>query len=202
MRPEVCAQERQTAETTNQEKKQPTLRGSLGIQAKARTGRHDAAPAEGYHIHECGFYAPWLAELVGEENPLLAAIPPHVMLHMSSNRFAHSPSPDSRVLTPSAAIPAVARITSRKRRGVLRPSWRRSPHLFLPFARTCIGKKSSSAARGPTTSTYRRNRRACNGRGCEAPVSKTAPYWLPLPFNSCHCLMSKWLTHPHLTHKT
>jgi len=40
------------------------------------------APAQGYHIHECGFHAPWLAEVVGEENPLLAAIPPHVMLHL------------------------------------------------------------------------------------------------------------------------
>jgi len=40
------------------------------------------APAQGYHIHECGFHAPWLAEVVGEENPLLAAVPPHVMLHL------------------------------------------------------------------------------------------------------------------------
>ena len=39
------------------------------------------APPQGYHIHESGFHAPWLAEVVGEENPLLAAIPPHVMLH-------------------------------------------------------------------------------------------------------------------------
>jgi creatinine amidohydrolase/Fe(II)-dependent formamide hydrolase-like protein len=35
------------------------------------------APAQGYHIHECGFHAPWLAEVVGEENPFLGAIPPH-----------------------------------------------------------------------------------------------------------------------------
>lgn len=40
------------------------------------------APSQGYHIHESGFHAPWLAETVGEENPLLAAIPPHVMLHL------------------------------------------------------------------------------------------------------------------------
>jgi creatinine amidohydrolase len=40
------------------------------------------APAQGYHIHECGFHAPWLAEVVGEENPFLGAIPPHVMLHL------------------------------------------------------------------------------------------------------------------------
>ncbi len=40
------------------------------------------APAQGYHIHECGFHAPWLVEVVGEEDPLLGAIPPHVMLHL------------------------------------------------------------------------------------------------------------------------
>ena len=40
------------------------------------------APAQGYHIHECGFHAPWLAEVVGEDNALMAAIPPHVMLHL------------------------------------------------------------------------------------------------------------------------
>jgi len=39
------------------------------------------APPQGYHIHESGFHAPWLAEVVGNENPMLAALPPHVMLH-------------------------------------------------------------------------------------------------------------------------
>ncbi len=40
------------------------------------------APAQGYHIHESGFHAPWLAETVGEENAMMAAIPPHVMLRL------------------------------------------------------------------------------------------------------------------------
>lgn len=40
------------------------------------------APSQGYHIHECGFHAPWLAEVVGEENAMMAAIPPHVMAHL------------------------------------------------------------------------------------------------------------------------
>ncbi len=39
------------------------------------------APSQGYHIHEAGFHAPWLAEVVGDENPLLAGLPPHVLLH-------------------------------------------------------------------------------------------------------------------------
>lgn len=40
------------------------------------------APSQGYHIHECGFHAPWLEEVVGEENPFMAAIPPHVMARL------------------------------------------------------------------------------------------------------------------------
>lgn len=36
------------------------------------------APTQGYHIHECGFHAPWLEEVVGEHNPLLGGLPPHV----------------------------------------------------------------------------------------------------------------------------
>ena len=50
--------------------------------AAARRFGGIVAPAQGYHIHECGFHAPWLAEVVGEENALMAAIPPHVMLHL------------------------------------------------------------------------------------------------------------------------
>ncbi len=40
------------------------------------------APSQGYHIHECGFHNPWLEEVVGEENPLMAAVPPHVMARL------------------------------------------------------------------------------------------------------------------------
>lgn len=40
------------------------------------------APAQGYHIHECGFHAPWLAEVVGNEDPHLAALPPDVMARL------------------------------------------------------------------------------------------------------------------------
>jgi creatinine amidohydrolase len=40
------------------------------------------APAQGYTIHESGFHAPWLAETVGEENAMMAGIPPHVMLRL------------------------------------------------------------------------------------------------------------------------
>jgi len=37
------------------------------------------APSQGYHIHECGFHAPWLEEVAGQENPFMAALPPQVM---------------------------------------------------------------------------------------------------------------------------
>lgn len=58
------------------------LKAEFYCEEAARRFGGIVAPAQGYHIHECGFHAPWLAEVVGEENPLLAAIPPHVMLHL------------------------------------------------------------------------------------------------------------------------
>lgn len=39
------------------------------------------APTQGYHIHECGFHKPWLDEVVGDTNPLLAGMPPQVVCY-------------------------------------------------------------------------------------------------------------------------
>ena len=39
------------------------------------------APTQGYHIHECGFHKPWLDEVVGDTNPLLAGMPPGVVCY-------------------------------------------------------------------------------------------------------------------------
>lgn len=39
------------------------------------------APTQGYHIHECGFHKPWLDEVVGKTNPLLAGMPPQVVCY-------------------------------------------------------------------------------------------------------------------------
>ena len=39
------------------------------------------APTQGYHIHECGFHKPWLDEVVGDSNPLLAGMPPQVVCY-------------------------------------------------------------------------------------------------------------------------
>ena len=38
------------------------------------------APSQGYHIHEVGYHAPWLDEVVGTVNPRMAALPPDVVL--------------------------------------------------------------------------------------------------------------------------
>ncbi|MCU0403678.1 MAG: creatininase family protein, partial [Chitinophagaceae bacterium] len=39
------------------------------------------APALGYQIHESGYHAPWLADVVGNVNAMMTSMPPHVMLH-------------------------------------------------------------------------------------------------------------------------
>jgi creatinine amidohydrolase len=38
------------------------------------------APSQGYHIHETGYHAPWLDEVIGSVNPRMAALPPDVVL--------------------------------------------------------------------------------------------------------------------------
>ncbi|MCU0469755.1 MAG: creatininase family protein [Arcicella sp.] len=39
------------------------------------------APTLAYQIHEAGYHAPWLAEVLGEQPALMTGMPPHVMLH-------------------------------------------------------------------------------------------------------------------------
>ena len=39
------------------------------------------APTLAYQIHEAGYHAPWLAEVLGEQRALLTGMPPHIMLH-------------------------------------------------------------------------------------------------------------------------
>jgi len=39
------------------------------------------APTLGYQIHEAGYHAPWLAEVLGEQNAMMTSMPPHVMLY-------------------------------------------------------------------------------------------------------------------------
>jgi creatinine amidohydrolase len=39
------------------------------------------APTLAYQIHEAGYHAPWLAEVLGERTALMTGMPPHIMLH-------------------------------------------------------------------------------------------------------------------------
>jgi creatinine amidohydrolase len=39
------------------------------------------APTQGYHVHETGFHARWLDDVVGEVAPRLGSLPPHVVCH-------------------------------------------------------------------------------------------------------------------------
>src|SRR5271156_2906182 len=58
------------------------LKAEYYCEEAARRHGGIVAPAQGYHIHECGFHAPWLEEVVGEENPFLAGLPPYVMTYL------------------------------------------------------------------------------------------------------------------------
>jgi creatinine amidohydrolase len=49
--------------------------------AAARRFGGVVAPSQGYHIHETGYHARWLEEVVGEVNPRMTVVPPHVFLH-------------------------------------------------------------------------------------------------------------------------
>ncbi|WVT75954.1 creatininase family protein (plasmid) [Sinorhizobium chiapasense] len=45
------------------------------------------APTMAYHIHEAGYHGPWLEEVMGTVNPLLAALPPHLLLETLLYQF-------------------------------------------------------------------------------------------------------------------
>lgn len=56
-----------------------TLKADYYCEEAARRFGGIVAPTQGYHIHECGFHRPWLDEVVGDSNPLLAGMPPQVV---------------------------------------------------------------------------------------------------------------------------
>lgn len=45
------------------------------------------APTMAYHIHETGYHAPWLREVMGGANPRLCALPPHLVLETLLYQF-------------------------------------------------------------------------------------------------------------------
>ena len=58
-----------------------TIKAEYICEAAAREKGGIVAPTMGYHIHETGYHAPWLEEVLGEANPYFAAVPPHILLH-------------------------------------------------------------------------------------------------------------------------
>lgn len=58
-----------------------TLKAEYICEAAAKKSGGIVAPTQGYHIHETGYHAPWLEEVLGNVNPYMAAIPPEILLH-------------------------------------------------------------------------------------------------------------------------
>ncbi len=59
-----------------------TIKADYLCEESARRHGGVVAPTQGYHVHETGPHAPWLREVVGDVNPLLAAVPPDIVLRL------------------------------------------------------------------------------------------------------------------------
>lgn len=59
-----------------------TIKAEFICEAAARKVGGIVAPTQGYHIHETGYHAPWLEEVLGESNPYMASVPPDILLHL------------------------------------------------------------------------------------------------------------------------
>lgn len=58
-----------------------TIKAEYICAETARRAGGVVAPSLGYQIHESGYHARWLEDTVGEHNPHMTAMPPHVHLH-------------------------------------------------------------------------------------------------------------------------
>ncbi|PAM94476.1 hypothetical protein B4N84_12485, partial [Flavobacterium sp. IR1] len=59
-----------------------TIKAEYICEAAAKKVGGIVAPTQGYHIHETGYHAPWLEEVLGEVNPYMTSIPPGILLHL------------------------------------------------------------------------------------------------------------------------
>ena len=59
-----------------------TIKAEYICEAAAKKVGGIVAPTQGYHIHETGYHAPWLEEVLGEVNPYMTSIPPDILLHL------------------------------------------------------------------------------------------------------------------------
>lgn len=64
-----------------------TIKAEYLVTEAARRFGGIVAPTMAYHIHETGYHAPWLRRVMSGVNPLLAAIPPHLMLETLLYQF-------------------------------------------------------------------------------------------------------------------
>ncbi len=59
-----------------------TIKAEYICEAAASQYGGIVAPTQNYHIHETGYHAPWLEEVIGEANPHMASLPPDILLHL------------------------------------------------------------------------------------------------------------------------
>lgn len=59
-----------------------TIKAEYICTAAAQKSGGIVAATQGYHIHETGYHAPWLEEVLGEANPHMASVPPDILLHL------------------------------------------------------------------------------------------------------------------------
>lgn len=57
-----------------------TIKAEYLAEQSARRFGGVVAPTMTWHVHEAGYHAPWLQAVMGGVNPLLAALPPHLVL--------------------------------------------------------------------------------------------------------------------------
>ncbi|CAN5193943.1 hypothetical protein BH23BAC1_BH23BAC1_39070 [soil metagenome] len=61
-----------------------TIKAEYICESAARISGGIVAPTQNYHIHETGYHAPWLEEVIGTANPHMASVPPEILLHFFS----------------------------------------------------------------------------------------------------------------------
>lgn len=64
-----------------------TLKAEFICQQAAHRFGGIVAPTQAYHIHECGYHAPFLEEAVGSDNPRLGSLPPELVLRTLLYQF-------------------------------------------------------------------------------------------------------------------
>lgn len=64
-----------------------TLKAEYLATEAARRFGGIVAPSMTWHVHEAGYHAPWLLSVMGGINPLLAALPPHLVLETLLYQF-------------------------------------------------------------------------------------------------------------------